>query len=216
MDLVVTAFDSYNNRFDDDQYQHMNFNIEIEISQLRVRGLSAERDPLDNRKFLAKGQEPGNYQVSAFSFRQPTGASGEKQRVTSEVLKIEVFPLLEIYPSSLLLTPSMKYTLQIVGGPIRGAISGDSVEIKFEVENKQVASVDQHREVTGLEIGDTNLYYEIIQIKADKGDSQRRSIVSKKTVPIRVRLVTGIEIPFNNQRTVYSGSMIKLLAILKY
>jgi hypothetical protein len=32
MDLVVTAFDSYNNRFDDDQYQHMNFNIEIEIS----------------------------------------------------------------------------------------------------------------------------------------------------------------------------------------
>jgi hypothetical protein len=87
----------------------------------------------------------------------------------SEVLKIEVFPLLQIHPSSLLLTPLMRYTLQIVGGPSRSASSqsyhGGSVEIKFDIDNKTVASVDVFREVTGLEVGDTKLYYEIIQLK---------------------------------------------------
>jgi len=41
-------------------------------------------------------------------------------------------------------------------------------------------------------------------------------VVSKKTVPIRVRLVTDIEIPYAHQRQVYSGSFIKLSAVLKY
>lgn len=41
-------------------------------------------------------------------------------------------------------------------------------------------------------------------------------MVSKKTIPIRVRLVTSIDIPYNNQRTVYSSSTIKMLGILKY
>lgn len=39
------------------------------------------------------------------------------QTIVSEMLRIEVFPLLEIYPSNLLITPNMRYTLQIVGGP---------------------------------------------------------------------------------------------------
>lgn len=43
--------------------------------------------------------------------------------VVSEMLKIEVFPLLEIFPSQLLLTPGMKYTLQINGGPQSSILS---------------------------------------------------------------------------------------------
>lgn len=60
------------------------------------------------------------------------------------------------------------------------------------------------------------MYYEIIQTKPSKNGVSRRSVVSKKVIPIRVRLVTSIDIPYNNQRTVYSGSMIKLIGILKY
>jgi hypothetical protein len=33
------------------------------------------------------------------------------------MIKVEVFPLLEIYPPSLLITPNMRFTLQIQGGP---------------------------------------------------------------------------------------------------
>jgi hypothetical protein len=41
----------------------------------------------------------------------------EGKNVVSEMIRIEVFPMLEIRPGELLLTPNMRYTLQIVGGP---------------------------------------------------------------------------------------------------
>ena len=42
MEFQVTAFDNYNNPFDDDQYKLVKFHIEIEITQQRERGLLAE------------------------------------------------------------------------------------------------------------------------------------------------------------------------------
>jgi hypothetical protein len=88
----------------------MNFNVEIEQTQQREKGLIAELDPISKRKFTVKGYEPGNYQVSAFTYKfkpsKPKGAAPvDNVRVTSQVFKIEVFPLLEIYPKQLLLTP---------------------------------------------------------------------------------------------------------------
>jgi hypothetical protein len=41
-------------------------------------------------------------------------------------------------------------------------------------------------------------------------------VVSKKAVPIRVRLITDIEIPLANQRQIYTGSYVKLNAVLKH
>ena len=85
------------------------------------------------------------------------------------MVRIEVFPLLEIYPSNLLITPNMRYTLQIVGGPQTAAksqhLNGSHVEIKFDIENKKVATIDRFREVTGHEVGDAVLKYEIIQLR---------------------------------------------------
>ena len=46
--------------------------------------------------------------------------------------------------------------------------------------------------------------------------NNKPSIVSKKTIPLRVRLITEIEIPFNDQRQIFSGSMIKMITILKH
>jgi hypothetical protein len=53
------------------------------------------------------------------------------------MLRLEVFPLLEVIPRELLITPNMRYTLQIVGGPknTRSAQNdGSHVEIRFEIE----------------------------------------------------------------------------------
>ena len=36
---------------------------------------------------------------------------GGRHTVVSDMLKIEVFPLLEIIPNNLLITPNMRYTL---------------------------------------------------------------------------------------------------------
>ena len=92
MNMSVSAFDSYGNEFDKDQYEHMQFNIEIEITQPRAKGLTAETNPLNNREFVAKGQEPGNYQTAAFTYKFKPQGDASLVRVNSEVLKVEVFP----------------------------------------------------------------------------------------------------------------------------
>ena len=145
------------------------------------------------------------------------------------MIKIEVFPLLEIFPSSLLLTPNMRYTLQIVGGPLNSAqpfTDGSSIDIKFDIDQKHIATVDQqNREVTGRAEGDATLRYWIIQQRSQNvytprgvtidADEVSSRVVSKKQVPIRVRLATSVEIPYSS-RQIYTQSLIKLNAMLKY
>ena len=88
---------------------------------------------------------------------------GSKHTVVSDMLRIEVFPLLEIIPNNLLITPNMRYTLQIVGGPQTTSraqqADGSHIEVKFEIEQSDIASVDQFREVTGHKVGDATLKY---------------------------------------------------------
>lgn len=42
-----------------------------------------------------------------------------------------------------------------------------------------------------------------------------RPVVSKRQVPIRVRLATSVEIPASN-RQIYTQSLIKMIAVLKF
>ena len=95
-------------------------------------------------------------------------------------------------------------------------LDGSHVEIKFDIENAKVASIDRFREVTGHEVGDAILKYEIIQLRTTQNSVQphmsidqdgkgviapvkpQSKVVSKKTIKIRVRLVTEIEIPFTH------------------
>ena len=60
----------------------------------------------------------------------------------------------------------MRYTLRILGGPSRGSygsnIEGSLVDIRFEIEDQKVATIDSLREITAKEVGDTSLFYTII------------------------------------------------------
>jgi len=148
----------------------MRFSIETETMGLRrTGGLQSTQEPNQIRNFRTFGREPGIYQLTAFTyafFNPSTDASARAATIVSDMLRIEVFPILEIYPSDLLITPNMKYTLQIEGGPQTMAksqqLDGSHVEIKFAIENTKVASIDRFREVTGYEVGDAVLKYEII------------------------------------------------------
>lgn len=107
----------------------MNFNIETETMGLRrTGGLQSSQVPDNNRNFNAYGREPGIYQLTAFTYAffdpsQKSGNTNTYHTIVSEMVRIEVFPMLEIYPSNLLITPNMRYTLQIVGGPQNAAKS---------------------------------------------------------------------------------------------
>jgi len=90
----------------------MRFSIETEMTGvIRKHGLKTEATA-SNTVFKANGNEPGIYQLTAYT-RRVTASSN----VVSDMIRVEVFPLLEIYPPSLLITPNMRYTLQIQGGP---------------------------------------------------------------------------------------------------
>jgi hypothetical protein len=108
MNLIVSAFDSQGNDFDVDQYTDMRFSIETEMTGvIRKHGLKTESTPL-NTVFKANGNEPGIYQLTAYTRRLSPGGSSN---IVSEMIRVEVFPLLEIYPPSLLITPNMRFTL---------------------------------------------------------------------------------------------------------
>jgi hypothetical protein len=86
----------------------MLFEIEAESTGISARGgLAVTMDQDNNRFFTVKGENPGNYQVIAKSFA-----------ISTEMLLIEVFPLLEITPNELLLTPNMRHVLSVEGGPM--------------------------------------------------------------------------------------------------
>ena len=69
MRLSVTAIDSENNEFELDQYTDMKFEIETEMTSMNKElGLKTEATKL-NTEFVAIGNEPGIYQLTAFATR---------------------------------------------------------------------------------------------------------------------------------------------------
>jgi len=83
------------------------------------------------------------------------------------MLLFEVFPLLDITPHELLLTPNMRHVLQVEGGPssLRKKEDGNAIEIIFRITDSHIATVDENWEVKALQVGDTFLQYEIVQQK---------------------------------------------------
>jgi hypothetical protein len=104
----------------------------------------------------------------------------------------------------------MRYTLQLVGGPTKASqlqqsSDGSHIEIRFDIQETDIATVDHMREVTGHRVGDASLQYEIVQLRTSQyqqggSEGSQSRLVSKKTVPIRVRLPTGVEIPHSHLR----------------
>jgi len=46
--------------------------------------------------------------------------------------------------------------------------------VKFDIEDKAIATVDMFKEVTGHEVGDTVLNYEIVQMRTPSATSHQR------------------------------------------
>lgn len=108
-------------------------------------------------------------------------------------------------PNSLLLTPNMRYTINVVGGPL------DDSEITqtYEFKNKEIATISEDREITALTVGETTLIH---KIKCAKN----MNVLSQTELKIRVELVTSIEIPQKWSRAIYKDSLLKQIVVLKY
>lgn len=120
--------------------------------------------------------------------------------------------MLRLEPGSLLLTPYMRYSVQVFGGPNK-VESNNKISLQLEIENITVAKINSINEITGNLIGDTSLTCKISYTSTVDG-KETTVLVSRRSVQIRVRLVT--EIAINSQTEVYKGSLPKYKVELKY
>lgn len=110
LNMTVTAFDSHGNEFDKDQYSKMDLQMDYKPYGVQTKkdGLSSHTVDSSRRTFLVTGVEAGYHNVWVSGEKKST-----KESVTSKGSKIQVFNKVQIEPSSLLLTPNMKYTINI-------------------------------------------------------------------------------------------------------
>ena len=113
-------------------------------------------------------------------------------------------------PSDLLLTPNMRFTLDVQGGPSKDSLGKkreDSVSFVLEMKDREIATINPLNEITAHKLGDTELIGKIIHTR--DSESHLTTVISSRKVTVRVRLVTHVSIPHNRQRQIYSGSILK-------
>lgn len=112
-----------------------------------------------NRYFNVTGVEPGKY-IATATVKQSNEPKAD--RISSRAYPLEVFSLLELSPSNLLLTPSMRYALKPKGGP---QDNYPGVEVDIKMQNESIAKIDMNKEIKALLVGDTHLTYSIYHSK---------------------------------------------------
>lgn len=204
VNLTIVVYDSQNKRFDKSQLKYMDIKPEIEkIGSSRREGLEIHRVTDDT--FTVHGVQSGNYRTTVVACKR----KGNNDRISSNYVRIEVFEIVRLVPDSILLFPGGRWTIQVEGGPHGG--SRGSVYREYDIEDKNIGEIDEFGEVHGKHVGETwltlNLYY--------KSNNNRYLLASRKT-KIRVALITGIEIPMMNERSVFVHSLTRLNVKLKH
>jgi hypothetical protein len=210
--MTVRAYDIYGLEFDQDQYKAMNFAVQAEMTAMRsANDIVITQQVGEPRIFTIKGVQEGHYYLSAV-------VKGSLGNVLSKAVQIEIFPSLQLEPTDLLLTPNMRHTITVVGGPSKSSLGqkyGANVDFGFAVKDSDVATINGHHEITGLKVGDTELTAQVVHTIDDE-DRRVQTVISTRAVKIRVRLVTSVVIPHNRQREIYTGAILKQTVELKH
>ena len=100
--------------------------------QTKKEGLKSKTLESDQRTFMVTGVEPGYHNVWVTAEKK-----SNKESVTSKGRKIQVFSKVKMEPSSLLLTPNMRYTINVIGGPM----DDSEISSTFEFKDKEIATI---------------------------------------------------------------------------
>lgn len=203
--MTVRAFDVHGREFDQDQYDAMTFAVQAEMTAMRSPDdIVITQVASSPRIFTVKGIQEGHYYLSAI-------VKNAYGNIPSKAVQIEIFPSLQLAPGDLLLTPNMRHTINVLGGPSKSSLgqkNGATVSFDFEIKNRDVATINGHHEITALKLGDTELTAQIVHT-IDDDDRRVQTVISSRTVQVRVRLVTHVAIPHNRQREIYTGAILK-------
>lgn len=204
MNLTIEVYDSQNRKFDKNQLKYMDIKPEIEkIGSSRREGLDITR--VSDDTFTVVGVQSGNYRATVVACKR----HNSNDRVSSNYVRIEVFDVVKLVPDSILLFPGGRWTIQVEGGPHGG--SRGSVYRDYEIEDETICEIDEYGEVLGKYVGETwlslNLYYKSNNLK---------TLLASRKIKIRVALITSIEIPMMNERSLFVNSLTRLNVVLKH
>ena len=204
MNLTIVAYDSQGKAFDKDQLKYIDIKAEIEkVGTAKREGLEVKR--INEDTFTAYGVSAGNYRTTVVTCKRRNA----NDRISSNFVRIQVFEVVRIVPDSILLFPGARWTIQVEGGPHGG--SRGSVYREYEIEDDKIADIDEYGEVHAKRVGETwlmlNMYY--------KSNNSRALLASRK-IRLRVALITGLEIPMMNERSVFANSVTRLNVKLKH
>lgn len=157
--MTVKAYDVNGVEFDADQYERMSFDVQTEMTAMHsISYLVVKPVHSTGRIFSVTGAKKGSYILSAFV---KADEIAHESKIFSKAVKLEVFPSLALNPSDLLLTPNMRFTLNIEGGPSRDSIGnkkdGSSVSFVLNIKDRDIATINAHHEITAHKLGDTEL-----------------------------------------------------------
>ena len=208
--LGMKIYDNYNNQFSEDQ---------IRCMQLKVSNFDNELEVIKDENYLVNsisliGIVPNVY---AFSVRN----TNPNNRVRSNVVKIEVFARLEIFPPYLLMIPGSSYTLFIKGGPEKQ----QNIIRKYVMDNTTVATNGEDEpEVSAKIIGKTK-FHVLLYMKDNSNTNaitndneiqpDNSFIICQESIHVTVAFPDSIEIEGAHNRKIYNKSTIRLLASLK-
>ena len=105
-------------------------------------------------------------------------------------------------PSSVLIYPGCRWTVQVQGGPETQTKS--SIRREFSIADDSVAEIDEFGQVTGRLVGETSLTLRLFK------RGQKEYELASQTIRVRVQLITGIEIPNTVNRRVFEPSLTRL------
>ncbi|WVZ63130.1 hypothetical protein U9M48_012789 [Paspalum notatum var. saurae] len=125
-DFQILAGTEDGQTFGDSQFKYMG--IELHLGD-EILELISPRESMEGPKFSIKAAKTGMTSLYV-SAKQHSG-----QRVMSQVVKVEVYKPLQIYPEYIYLTPGASFVLSVKGGPKTG------VSIEYSSLNTEIAEV---------------------------------------------------------------------------
>jgi hypothetical protein len=185
VNVSVKVFDAHGHQFKRGQLEFMTLEPTFEgIGSVRSGGLKIKKIAFD--KFNIVGAKSGSFRVTVSAKKHD-----KVEVVSSNFVRIEVFPFVKLVPEDLLIFPGGRWTIQVEGGP--ESRTKTSVKKRFKVSDESVCEINEDGEVLGKRVGSTTL---TLQMDYSSGDSNYP--LATRSIKVRVRLITAIEVPSMN------------------
>lgn len=214
---LVKVYDKYGSQFDESQVIKMNLQINKHEHSAGFNGTSLSKLLVITNEIVTfielQGLSEGIQALSLISI------NGNE----SNVVHIQVFDKLEVFPPQLLLYPGAAFTLKIVGGPE----NEKSLNKIYSINNPEIASIGKSSpRVVAKTIGITTIKVSLryraeenqlysTEDEKDYYNKLKNTIFCEVDVPVQVAFPERIEIEGANNRKIYVDSIIRVISSLK-